>query len=99
MKFIINNAIESLIPFKEDHQGLLKLHVSLVGGAPMWGKSGSVSKRGNFLWSRKITYEEAFQNLWKCYLCFPGLLENSNAENGEATEKRGCTMKYGENTI
>ena len=32
MKFLINIAIEALIPFKEDYQGLSKLHdVSLVG--------------------------------------------------------------------
>ena len=99
MKFLINKAAEALIPFKEDHQGLLKLHVSLVGGVSIWGKSGSVSKRRNFLWSEKITYEEAFQNLLKCYLFLAGLLENSNAENGEATEKRGCTVKCGENPI
>ena len=49
MKFLINKANESLIPFKEDHQDLLKLHVSLVGGVPIWGESGSVSKKRNFL--------------------------------------------------
>ena len=29
--FFINNSVEAVIPFKENHQGLLKLHVP-------WGK-------------------------------------------------------------
>ena len=29
-KFFVNNAIEALIPFKKDHQGLLKLHKKKV---------------------------------------------------------------------
>ena len=33
-KFFINNVIEALFPFKEEHQGLLKLHVPLGWG---WG--------------------------------------------------------------
>ena len=28
-KLFINNAVETLIPFKEDHQGLMRLHVYL----------------------------------------------------------------------
>lgn len=28
-KFYLNNTVEDLIPFKEEHQGLLKLHVPL----------------------------------------------------------------------
>ena len=66
MKFHINNTIGTLIPFKEDHQGLLKpmyiwweefQYAEKVGLSPEEGKS-----------NKKITYEEAFQNLLKCYL-------------------------------
>ena len=32
MKFFINNSVEAVIPFKEKHQGVLKLHVPLVKG-------------------------------------------------------------------
>ena len=28
-KFFINNSVKDLIPFNEEHQGLLKLHVPL----------------------------------------------------------------------
>ena len=33
--FFINNSVEVLIPLKEGHQGLLKLHVHLGGGVPV----------------------------------------------------------------
>ena len=36
-KFFINNPVQALIPFKEKHQGLLKLHVPLGWD---WGKGG-----------------------------------------------------------
>ena len=32
MKFFINNSVEAVIPFKEKHQSVLKLHVPLVKG-------------------------------------------------------------------
>ena len=38
-KFFINNAVEAVVPFKKEHQGLLKLHVPLGRG------SSSVTKR------------------------------------------------------
>ena len=75
MKFLINNAIKALIPFREYYQGLVKLHVFLVGGVPIWGKRGS-PKEGIFFEEKKITYEEAFQNLLKSYLFFRGSLES-----------------------
>ena len=85
MKFLINNAIEALTPFREYYQGLVKLHVSLVGGVSIWGKK-RVSKRRNFLWSKKITYEEAFQNLLKACLFFRGSLESFQVKSDwEAT--------------
>ena len=45
MKFLIDNAVEALIPFKEDHQGLLKLHVSLGRGVPLRGEKVELSPR------------------------------------------------------
>ena len=38
-KFFINNSVEDLIPFNEEHQGLLKLHVPLgwEWGVRVWG--------------------------------------------------------------
>ena len=38
-KFYLNNTVEDLIPFKEEHQGLLKLHVPLQ---PFSGPQGEV---------------------------------------------------------
>ena len=44
------NTVEALIPFNEEHQGLLKLHVPLGwGGLQCEGKNGAISKRGNYL--------------------------------------------------
>ena len=39
MKLLINNVIEAIIPFREEHQGLLKLYESLVGGVSIVGLS------------------------------------------------------------
>lgn len=61
MKFPINNATEALIPFREDRQGLLKLHVPLLGGAPMCEKSGSVSKEGIFFEAKKHQMRRFFR--------------------------------------
>ena len=52
-----------------------------------------VSKRRHFLWSGKITYEEAFQNLLKSYLPFAGSLENLMQRKVEATERRDSMVK------
>ena len=37
-KLFINNSVKALIPFKEEYQGLLKLHVPLEEGGvvPVW---------------------------------------------------------------
>ena len=43
-KFFIKNSVEALIPFKEKHQGLLKLHVTFGGGFPCGEKMGLSSK-------------------------------------------------------
>ena len=80
MKFLINNAIEALIPFREYYQGLVKQHVSLVVGVPIWEKRGS-PKEGIFFEAKKITYEEPFQNLLKSYLFFRGSLESFKVKN------------------
>ena len=70
-----------LIPFKEEHQGLSKLHVIFFRGegwgVPVWKEWGYLQKE-NFLWSGKMTCKEAFQNLLKSCLSFGGSLEDSN---------------------
>ena len=61
-KFFMGNTVHALIPFKERHRSLLKLH---------GGRNFSVGKKGrNFLRSGKITYGEAFQNLLKSCISF-----------------------------
>ena len=67
-----------------------------VWGSSLGGKNGAISKKGNFLWNRKITCEEASQNLLKFCLSFGGGLDSSNEKNGEATERRGFIVKCGE---
>ena len=69
---LINNAGEAQILFKENHQGLMRLHAHLED-LLMWEKTDPVSKKRNFFWSEKMTYEEAFQNLLKSCLSFGGL--------------------------
>ena len=63
-KFFISNSLEALIQFKEEHQGSIETTCTFVGGT-----------RRNFLRSRKITCEGAFQNLMKSSLSFLGLRE------------------------
>ena len=67
LKTWINNAIEALIPFREYYQGLVKQHVSLVVGVPIWGRK-RISKRRNFLWSKENnvrgTFSEPFEILF-----------------------------------
>ena len=93
---------------KQRHQGLLKLHVHL-GGVPVRGKNdakrkslfegGNLQQR-NFVWSRKITCEEAFQDLSKSCVSSGGGLKGSNKEkNGEATEKRASLVKHRETPL
>ena len=45
-KFFINNSVEALIPFKEEHQNLLKLPVLFRGMFQCRGKKGLSSKEG-----------------------------------------------------
>ena len=47
-KLFINNAVESLIPSKEDHEGLLRLHVPLVGSSNVGRKWGLLQKKELF---------------------------------------------------
>ena len=85
MKFLINNAIEALIPFRKEHQGLLKLYESLVGAVSIVG----LSPKERIYFEAKNQYEEAFQNFLKFYLFFGGSLESSNAEKqGDNRKKR-----------
>ena len=72
------SSVEALTQFKNEHHGPLKLHVPL-----------GERRRKSFLWSKKITCEEAFQNLLKSSLSFVYAYEGSNEEkNGEAAEGR-----------
>ena len=68
-------TIEAQILFKEERQGLFKLHVPFGWGwvVSVWRKNGAISKRRDFLWNRKITCEEASQNLLKSCLSFGGV--------------------------
>ena len=47
-EFFINNSIKSLIPFKEEYQGLFKLHTALGWRVPVWKKIGLSPKEGIF---------------------------------------------------
>ena len=72
------SSVEALTQFKNEHDGPLKLHVPL-----------GERRRKSFLWSKKITCEEAFQNLLKSSLSFVYAYEGSNEEkNGETAEGR-----------
>ena len=45
-EILLDNSFETLIPFNERHQGLLKLHVPLgLGRVPVWGIWGYLQKR------------------------------------------------------
>ena len=64
-KFFINNSVQAVVLFKEEHQDLLNLPVPVEVG---WGlhcgkKQGFSPKDGIFFEAEKITYEEAFHNL------------------------------------
>ena len=80
MKFLINNAIEALIPFREYYQGLVKQHVSLVVGVPIWGKK-RISKRRNFLWSKKNNVRGTFSEPFEILFVFRGSLESFKVKN------------------
>lgn len=75
------SSIEALTQFKNEHDGPLKLHVPL-----------GERRRKSFLWSKKITCEEAFQNL-KSSLSFVYAYEGSNEEkNGETAGRKGSIL-------
>ena len=52
-------------------------------------KKESCLPNKTFLWSGKITYEEAFKSLLKSYLLFAGSLEILMQQKGETTEEEG----------
>ena len=56
-------------------------------------KNKAVSQRNYFLWSGKITYKEALQNLLRCYLLFAGSLESLIQKKGDATERKDSIVK------
>ena len=50
-KFLTSSPLEALIPFNEEHQGLLKLKVPLGwewGRMLLGGKGGAISKRRDY---------------------------------------------------
>ena len=55
----MNNSVEALIPFKEEHIGLLKLHVTFFlgrggeDGCKNGGKMGLSLKKGIFFEAKK----------------------------------------------
>ena len=72
-KFFINNPVEALIPFKEKHQGLLKLHVPLGWD---WGRGGGVEygeisefslKRKNNQWGGFLESIEILFIFWRVF--------------------------------
>ena len=63
-KFFIDDTAQALIPFKERHKSLLKLHVRLGEGVSVWKKRKEISSK----W--KKTYGEAIQNLLKSCMSF-----------------------------
>ena len=52
-KFFLNNFVEALIPFKEEHQGLLKLHLPLGWEFQCGEKMGLSSKEWIFFKAEK----------------------------------------------
>ena len=90
-KKIINKSGKALILPKKVHQGLLKLRIALRGSSTVGEKMGL--QKGNFVWSRKITFEEACQDLLKYCVSFGWGLEFFHEKNREATEGRGFIMK------
>ena len=58
-KLFINKSVKALILFKKWHQGLWKLHMALRGYSTVMEKLGL--QKEDFVWSRKMTCEEACQ--------------------------------------
>ena len=70
-KFFIYKPLEALIPLKEGYHGLLKLH------------AGCFSKEGaNRAISKKITFDEACQDLFNSCISFEVGLKGCNEEKG-----------------
>ena len=95
MKFFMDNSFETLIPFNERHQGLLKLHVPLgLGRVPVWGIWGYLQKRKfslkrrNDVWGgfSGPTEKNFLQRIWR------GPIK----KNGDNTERRGSIAKFGD---
>ena len=66
----IDNAVQALIPFKEGHGSVLKLHIHLGEGVWMLGE-----KQKNFLRGGRKMYGEAIQNLLRYCLSYGALKE------------------------
>ena len=56
-------------------------------------RNKAVSQRKHFIWSVKITYEKALQNLLICCLLFAGSLESLIQKKRDATERKDSIVK------
>ena len=53
-RLFLNNAVKSLIPFKENHEGLMWPHVPLEGSPNVVKKVGLSPKEGIFFEAEKV---------------------------------------------
>ena len=53
-RLFLNNAVKSLIPFKENHEGLMWPHVPLEGSSNVVKKVGLSPKEGIFFEAEKV---------------------------------------------
>ena len=87
-KLFINNAFEAQILFKENHQGLMRLHVHL-GRTSIVRKNWYCLQKKEFFLKRK---NYVLQNLLKHCLSFGGSFESYNLEKGALWES--CATLY-----
>ena len=65
-KFFIDDTAQALIPFKERHKSLLKLHVQLGEGVSVWKKKKEISSK----WKKNVWggYSESIEILYVFWL-------------------------------
>ena len=93
--------VEAFIPFKEEHQRLMKIREPLAGEfqcVEKWGfKKMESSKDG--IWSGKITYEEAFQKLLMSCLTFGWALRALMKKNWGSNSRKRFYSENWENAV
>ena len=100
MQLLINNAIDALILFIR----IIRAYWNCIY---LWweelqydGKrSGSVSKRRNFIWSQKIHMKKLFRTFWNLTYFLKGFRRALIQKNWEATEKKRFQGETWENTV